>query len=42
MSFLLCPMRTLPVVIQGLFVSRILDKDADFPSMKLVLRLLNP
>ena len=28
--------------IQGLAISRILDKDADFPSIKLVLRFLNP
>lgn len=34
--------RTLLVIIQGLAISRILDKDADFPSIKLVLRFLNP
>ena len=34
--------RTLLVIVQGLAISRILDKDADFPSMKLVLRFLNP
>jgi AcrR family transcriptional regulator len=34
--------RTLLVIVQGLAISRILDRDADFPSMKLVLRFLNP
>jgi AcrR family transcriptional regulator len=34
--------RTLLVIVQGLAISRILDKDAEFPSMKLVLRFLNP
>jgi AcrR family transcriptional regulator len=34
--------RTLLVIVQGLAISRILDRDADFPSIKLVLRFLNP
>lgn len=34
--------RTLLVIVQGLAISRILDKDAEFPSTKLILRFLNP
>ena len=34
--------RTLLVIIQGLAIRRILGRDAEFPSIKLVLRFLNP